>query len=112
MPTESASGHYATFAPILLNFYMYFVYILKSKVNGSYYIGSCKDIVKCLDLHNNGFVRSTKRYRPWELAYKEEFGSLKEARRRESQIKSWKKRIAVENLIKSSIRDNSGGPIV
>jgi putative endonuclease len=91
---------------------MYCVYVLKSKINNSYYIGSCKDIVKRVDLHNNGLVKSTKRYRPWKLVYKEGFNGYKETRRREFQIKSWKKRVAIENLIKSRIHDNFGGPMV
>ncbi|MFH1575639.1 MAG: GIY-YIG nuclease family protein [Candidatus Nealsonbacteria bacterium] len=91
---------------------MYCVYVLKSKINNSYYVGSCEDIIKRITLHNKGLVKSTKRYSPWELVYKEEFSSLKEARQRELQIKSWKKRVAVENLIKSRIRDNFGGLVV
>jgi len=91
---------------------MCIVYILRSKVNASYYIGSCEDIEKRIYLHNNGFVKSTKRYKPWGLVYQEEYRSLSEARRRELQIKSWKKRAAIENLMKSRIRDNFGGPMV
>ena len=44
-------------------------------------------------------VKSTKRYRPWQLIHEEIYVSLKEARKRETQIKSWKKRSAIENLL-------------
>ena len=44
--------------------------------------------------------------------YKEKFNDLQEARQRELQIKSWKKRKVIENLIKSRIRDSFGGPMV
>ena len=81
------------------NFEMFYTYILKSLLNNSYYIGSCINIEKRLKLHNDGMVKSTKRYRPWQLIYKEIYVSLKEARKRESQIKSWKKRVAIENLL-------------
>lgn len=78
---------------------MFYTYILKSLLNNSYYIGSCKNIEKRLDLHNNGLVKSTKRYRPWQLIYKEIYAKLGEARKRELQIKSWKKRVSIENLL-------------
>ncbi len=79
---------------------MFFIYILKSFINNSYYVGSCEDIEARFNLHNAGQVDSTKRYIPWELVYREEYKSLSSARKREMQIKSWKKRIAIEDLIK------------
>lgn len=79
---------------------MFYIYILKSEKNSSYYIGSCKNLEVRLKLHNSGLVRSTKRYLPWQLVYSESFYNLERARHRERQIKSWKKRQAIENLIK------------
>ncbi len=79
---------------------MFYTYILKSEKNDSYYIGSCKDINKRIDLHNGGYVKSTKRYIPWKVVYNEEYKTLLEARKRESQIKSWKKRSMIEKLFK------------
>ena len=84
----------------MAKFLMFFTYILKSLINNSYYIGSCGDLAVRLNLHNRGLVKSTKRYVPWELKYKEDYKTLSEARKRESQIKSWKKRSAIEKLIK------------
>jgi len=81
-------------------FKMFYTYILQSKKNNSYYIGSCKDINARLSLHNGLKVKSTKRYVPWGVIYYEQFETLSEARRRELQIKSWKKRASVEKLIK------------
>jgi len=78
---------------------MFYTYILKSLNNSSYYVGSCEDINARFNLHNTGQVKSTKRYVPWELIYKEEYKTLSEARKRETQIKSWKKRVAIEKLI-------------
>ncbi len=82
------------------NFKMFYVYILQSRQNRAYYVGSCKNIVQRLELHNHGRVPSTKRYVPWELVYQEEYDELKFARKRELQVKSWKKRASIENLIK------------
>ena len=79
---------------------MFFVYILQSKKFGSYYIGSCEEVKTRLDQHNNGLVRSTKSKIPWGLVYVESFETHIEARARERQIKSWKKRSAVEKFFK------------
>jgi len=78
---------------------MFYLYILKSQNFGTYYIGSTHDTEKRLKMHNSGFVKSTKNKRPWLLIYKEEFVALSEARKRELQLKSWKKRRAIESLI-------------
>ena len=71
---------------------MFYTYILKSRINGSYYVGSCEHVNKRIGLHNKGLVKSTKR-----LIHKEDFLTYNEARKRELQIKSWKKRSAIEN---------------
>lgn len=39
---------------------------------------------------------------PWELAYREEYRNLSEAKQRELQIKSWKKRVAIDKLVNIS----------
>ncbi|MDD4607393.1 MAG: GIY-YIG nuclease family protein [Patescibacteria group bacterium] len=79
---------------------MFSTYILKSQKNNSYYIGCCKNTAIRLKQHNKGLVKSTKRYKPWIILYYENFDDLKDARKREKQIKSWKKRSAIEKLIK------------
>jgi putative endonuclease len=78
---------------------MFFTYILISKSNGSFYIGSSKDLSKRLEKHNSGLVRSTKSGLPWELVYSEKYDNLSLARKREIQIKNWKSRLAIERLI-------------
>ncbi|MFZ5535031.1 MAG: GIY-YIG nuclease family protein [Patescibacteria group bacterium] len=47
---------------------MYYVYVLKSKVNDDLYIGSSEDLRVRFKQNNNGEVQSTKGYRPWVLA--------------------------------------------
>ena len=79
---------------------MFYTYILKSLNNGAYYVGSCEDVDARFNLHNTEQVKSTKRYVPWKLMYREEYKTLSEARKRETQIKSWHKRAAIEKLIK------------
>ena len=82
---------------------MYLVYILESFKTGRYYIGCTEDPEKRLIKHNKGWVRSTKAHQPWRIIYKEEYTSLSEARKREKQIKSWKKRSKIEQLISGPI---------
>ena len=47
---------------------MKFVYILKSKKNGSVYVGNTDDVAERFKRHNNGEVISTKDRRPWKLS--------------------------------------------
>ena len=84
----------------MIKFLMFYTYILKSFINGSYYVGSCKNMNVRFNLHNAGQVVSTKRYIPWELVCKEEYKTLSKARKREMQIKSWKSKIAISKLVK------------
>ena len=79
---------------------MYSVYILKSKLNGRYYVGYTSDLQQRIKYHNNGKNISTKKYVPWEIAYSEPFETKKEAWLRERQIKSYKSGVAFKKLIK------------
>ncbi len=78
---------------------MYYVYIIRSTLTQGYYIGSCEDLDVRLKRHNKGYVNSTSKARPWEIIYTEKYDSLKEARKRERQIKNWKSRSAIEKLL-------------
>ncbi len=80
----------------------YFVYILKSLQNGSYYIGSTNDIEDRFKRHNEGRVSYTKSKRPWELVYSEEHPDRSRAVKRENEIKDHKRRTFIEALIKKS----------
>src|SRR3989344_2275714 len=77
---------------------MYYIYIIRSLKNNRYYIGSCKNVQARLEQHNRGESMSTKPYRPWLFVYSENFDTLSEARKREFQIKSWKKSSKIEKL--------------
>lgn len=67
---------------------MYYVYILKSLVNGYIYIGSCSNFEKRIKRHNGGLVRSTKAYRPWILLESRECLSRSEAMKLEKFLKT------------------------
>jgi putative endonuclease len=66
----------------------YFVYILRSKVDGKFYTGFTSDITKRLDEHNSGRVISTKKRIPFELVYFEFDLNLDDAIHREKYLKT------------------------
>ena len=78
---------------------MFFVYILRSKKSGRYYIGHTSDINKRLKEHNSGKVRSTKAYVPWEVAYSEKYEAKSDVFQREMQIKKYKSGEAFKKLL-------------
>lgn len=71
---------------------MYFIYILEC-ADKSLYVGCTNNLERRLNQHNNSRwgAHYTKIRRPVFLKYSENFLSLKEARRREKEIKGWKK---------------------
>ena len=66
---------------------MFYLYILKSKRDGNFYIGSTNNLKKRYIEHNSGKVFSTKLRRPLELIYYEAYKIEKDARKRESNLK-------------------------
>lgn len=78
---------------------MYYMYILRSMQDGRYYIGSTQDVAARLARHNSGASRYTKAKGPWELIYTEQFHSRALAVQREKQIKGWKNKKYVNDLI-------------
>ncbi len=79
----------------------YTVYILKSSKDNKRYIGCTNNILRRLDEHSIGLVKSTRSRRPLELIYNEEFENKSEALARERFFKSGKGR---EYLDKSDIK--------
>jgi putative endonuclease len=78
----------------------YFVYILKSEKDGSFYTGFTQDLARRLQQHNIGKVKATRYKRPFRLVYNEAHPNATEARQREYYIKSQKSRKFIEGLIK------------
>ena len=66
---------------------MFYVYVIKSDVNGDLYIGYSEDVGKRVESHSKGKVKSTKGYKPWELVYYEAYKSKSDATKREYQLK-------------------------
>jgi putative endonuclease len=81
---------------------MFHVYILYSQAHNRFYIGQTNNIEKRIIRHNSGYVKSTKHYRPWKVLLSETYNSRKEAMNRETQIKSWKSKLKIQELIDAS----------
>ena len=65
----------------------YYVYVLLCE-DGSYYTGYAKDIDSRLKQHMIGVgARYTKLHRPKRIVYAEEFDTIREAMKREREIK-------------------------
>lgn len=79
---------------------MYFVYILKC-ADDSLYVGCTNDLERRLRQHNDSKwgAHYTKIRRPVKLIHQEEFSTLRAARRREAEIKGWRreKKLALIN---------------
>jgi putative endonuclease len=82
---------------------MFYVYVLKSEKDGSFYIGQTGDRDKRVAAHNGGRSRWTKSKRPWMLVYSERYPTRSEAVKRERYLKSLKSHVEIENLILTGV---------
>ena len=79
----------------------YTVYILHSLTKDKFYIGYTANLTERIIRHNQkskGFTGSTN---DWELKYYETLDNKNDAINREKQIKSWKSKIKIKELIKT-----------
>ena len=76
---------------------MFYCYILKSSVDGSFYKGLTENIENRLKQHNSGKSEYTSRKGPWKLVYLEEFITREEAMKRERYFKSAAGRRFIKN---------------
>lgn len=79
------------------------LYILQSENNGRYYVGSTSDLARRLDEHRRGHTYTTRRLRPFNIVFSQEFATLKEARTAERKIKSWKRRDFIETIVRNQV---------
>jgi putative endonuclease len=69
-----------------------FVYIMASRRNGTIYIGVTSDLPQRITQHREGLIEGfTKQYGCKLLVWFERYDDLQEARRRELQMKNWKR---------------------
>ncbi len=77
----------------------FIVYIIYSSSKDKFYIGFTSNLEKRIIRHNQkskGFTGSTN---DWKIVHTETYPTKSEALSREKQIKSWKSRIKIQELI-------------
>ncbi|CAB1076745.1 hypothetical protein D1AOALGA4SA_4540 [Olavius algarvensis Delta 1 endosymbiont] len=77
----------------------YYVYIIQSQKNESYYIGTTRNLSDRIERHNQGRSKFTKAKRPWKLVYSKEYPDRSSAMKREYAIKRRKSKDYISKLI-------------
>ena len=70
-----------------LHFMPFYVYILQSEVDGTYYKGSTENPIARLRQHNEGQSKYTSGKMPWKMVYVEELPDKKSMLIREKKLK-------------------------
>ncbi|MFI5162530.1 MAG: GIY-YIG nuclease family protein [Sphingobacteriales bacterium] len=88
---------------------MFTVYVLYSQKFDQIYIGATSDLPNRFLSHNELATKGyTIRFRPWVIAYTEEYLTKSEAFKRETQLKSAKGRAFVWNVIRKKFGSTDG----
>ena len=78
---------------------MFYIYILQSLKDDSYYIGQTNNVSNRLERHNSRRQLATRSKVPRELVYTEPFPTRSQAVRRERERKNWKSHQAIKELL-------------
>ena len=83
---------------------MFYVYAIKNE-NDRIYVGHTENLEERIKRHNGILKNKAKSYTSknagfWQIVHKEEFLTRKEAIEREKQLKSYRGRQFIKNLIK------------
>ena len=81
----------------------YYVYVLQSEIDISWYIGDTSDIDKRIIEHNSGKTATTNRKKPWSIIYFEASKSKEDAIAREKYLKSGMGRRYLKNRLKTQL---------
>jgi putative endonuclease len=81
---------------------VYFVYILYSATLDLYYIGFSQNPDVRLMKHLANHKGFTSKAKDWQLMYKECFQEKSAALKREKQLKRWKSKIRIKQLIEKT----------
>ena len=65
----------------------FYVYLIQSETDGTFYKGSSENPLQRLQQHNDGLSQYTSAKRPWKLVFVEELPSKKEMLIREKKLK-------------------------
>jgi putative endonuclease len=77
----------------------FIVYILFSETKNRFYIGFTSSLEERLIRHNQKSKGFTGSVDDWKVVYTENYQTKELAHQRELQIKSWKSRIKIQELI-------------
>ncbi len=77
----------------------YYFYILFSYQADKYYIGHTNDLSERLRKHNSKHLGFTGKNNDWQIVYSENYNTKTEAYARERQVKKWKNRQRIKQLI-------------
>ena len=81
----------------------YYVYVLESELDQSWYIGYTNDFIRRVEEHNSGKSYYTKRRMPWKLIYLEMSFNKYDAISREKYLKTGMGRRYLKNRLKNQI---------
>ncbi|CAN5188135.1 hypothetical protein BH09BAC3_BH09BAC3_01720 [soil metagenome] len=87
---------------------MFYVYILTSKIDASFYIGQTNDLAARLLRHNTGKENYTSRKLPWEILWSAEGESRSAAMKLERKLKNMKSRKGINEFISQNSGESSG----
>ena len=83
---------------------MYYVYVLKSQLDGKLYIGYTTHLQNRIRAHDAGEVDSTKSRRPLDLIFFEGYKGMEDAKRRERYFKTAKGKSSLRMMLQDSLR--------
>jgi len=78
---------------------MFYFYILYSEKLDKFYIGYTSDLQDRLRKHNSNHKGFTGKVEDWDIVYSEEYTSKELAYARERQVKKWKSKVRIKELI-------------
>jgi putative endonuclease len=90
----------------------FYVYILQSRANDSFYKGSTNDLVRRFHEHNKGEEISTARYLPWDLVWFTIKPTRPDAFALELKLKNLSVQRTIDFIRKYPVNSFTGGPNV
>ena len=80
---------------------MFYLYLIQSEVDSSFYIGYTSNLELRIKQHNKGESIYSRRKKPWKLVYSEELENKTSALKREKFLKKQKNKDFYYQLIKT-----------
>ncbi|OGB74078.1 hypothetical protein A2V68_02515 [candidate division Kazan bacterium RBG_13_50_9] len=82
---------------------MYYVYILRSKIDGNLYVGFSEELKQRISDHNTGKNLSTQARKPLDLIFYEAFTDKFDALRRERYLKTNKGKTTIKQMLREHL---------